>query len=116
MPIEVWLEKSLLEFVEKTNKPRLEISLLEVCVKTEDIFGIPGEEQRCAVQLHWNNLKRRSIHSYADLLDKHKVDHSVTMAKSLVLQGTAQSPPSENKDSDHPLQMYQHQASCQLPT
>jgi hypothetical protein len=52
MPIEVWLEKSLLEFVEKTNKPRLEISLLEVCAKAEDIFGIPGGEQRPAVQLH----------------------------------------------------------------
>ena len=104
MPLEPWLEKSLLEFVEKTNKPRAEIALLEVCGKAEDIFGPPAGERRRAVQGHWNNLKRRSIRSYADLLDKHKVDHSKTTAAQLLLaQGTAPSPPSENEsESENP--------------
>ena len=64
-----------------------------------DTFGLPAGEGRSAVQGHWNNLKLRSICSYADLLDKFKVDHSSTTARLLLWQGTA---PQNGSESEEP--------------
>jgi hypothetical protein len=123
MPLEAWLKKSLLEFVEKTNKPREEINLLEVCAKAENIFGVSAGPRRRAVQGHWNNLKRRSIRSYTDLLDKHKVAYSATTAQSLLSQGRAASPASSaaspaasENDSDNPLPVPPATTTSNLPT
>ncbi len=70
MPLEVWLEKSLLEFLEKADKTSDEIALLEVCAKAADRFGVPAGERRRAVQAQWNKLQNETVGQYLPWLRK----------------------------------------------
>jgi hypothetical protein len=76
MPIQQWAEKSLLKAIEATGKPRENISLIDICKRAPGVFGETGDLKRRTVQYHFNNLKSRTIRSWADYLDKSKVTHS----------------------------------------
>ena len=94
--IDFVVEKSFLEAVEKQNKPREEVVCVDICDSLKEVFGEPASQQRRDLQEHWKNLKRRSIRSWAQYLDRFKVPHSETTKLLLQQQETL---PSDDSDS-----------------
>jgi predicted N-acyltransferase len=86
MPIQQWVKKSLLEAIEATGKPSENVSLIDICQRAPGVFGESGELKRPTVQYHFNNLKCRSIRSWADYLDKFKVTHGEATIRLLLEQ------------------------------
>jgi len=85
--IDPMVEKALLVLVEKQNKPRKAIVLVDLCNTNVDLFGSKGTQLRRDVQEFWNNVRRRFIRSYARLLDNWRVPHSASTKSLLQHEG-----------------------------
>jgi hypothetical protein len=100
MPIEPWIEEGLLEAIEASGKARDDISLRDICNCAPGVFGNMGDNRRRAVQLHFKNLKSRSIRSWADYLDQNIIARSEATIRLLWEQDQQSAPPSVASEAD----------------
>ena len=93
--IDPLVERSFLAAIERRNLPLEEIVCVHVCDTNVELFGGPGSDIRRELQYYFKNLKRRSIRSYVQLLDRFAVRHGEATARLLALEGRIPSPVSE---------------------
>jgi hypothetical protein len=92
--VDTWVEKGLLVAIKASGESRDELSLVDICDSQPALFGEKGDLKRRNIQFHFNNLKRKSIRSYAAYLDKFEVAHGVSTVRLLRQQGQQPSPES----------------------
>ena len=90
--LEPIVEKALLSLIESLNLPCEKVILLEVCNGNVELFGPKGSETRRDIQVYWNNLRRRSIRGYCELLKKWHVKPSQATLHELHVSGRCPSP------------------------
>jgi hypothetical protein len=83
--IPLLVEKAFLQNLESRDLAREDVQLKDICDTNLELFGAKGSEERRNLQFYHNNLKRRTVRSYAQLLDKFKVHHGVATTRLLRL-------------------------------
>jgi hypothetical protein len=78
-----FVEKQLLQHIEETGQLRSDVNLLTICNSAKLIYGQAGTARRREVQIKFDNLKRKSIRSWAKHLDRFEVPYGPATLRAL---------------------------------